>query len=203
MNCEELHTRLLDFVDGDLPSEEKAAVRAHLAGCPSCRAEVEQLRAGARAVREAVETLATRQRYLTPARLDALRAARRQQNKPLRLITMRRLVAAAAIAAIVAAAPFLVGDIQNILNPPPAAQNPQVAQAPAPGWHGTVILAATGRQGPMSPLSVLRPVPVAAGASQAVLAPAPRMNLAGSDSPGVRVPVNSALYDPVESSHWW
>jgi anti-sigma factor RsiW len=198
MNCEELRCVLLDFVDGDLPPEEKAGVRAHLAECTSCRAEVDQLRAGARAVRAAVEELAPRQHYLTGARLERLMAARRERRRPIKLITPRRLVAAAAIAAIVASAPFLVGDFARLLAPPPeTTQQGAVAQAPVLEWHGPAILAATGRQAPMS---VMRSVPAAA---EGPAIPGPGVSLATSDTEGVRVPVQNVLYDPEESSHWW
>jgi len=197
MNCEELHPRLLDFVDGDMPPQQKADVRAHLAECPACRAEVDQLRAGARAVRAAVEQLAPRQRYLTAERLERLMAARRRHRRPVRLLTFQRLVAAAAIAAIVATAPFLVRDFQRYLNPPEQQPVEQIAQPPLPEWHGRAILAAAGRE---NPTSVMRSLPVAA---EAPYVPDPRVSLATSDSPGLRVPVENVLYDPEESSHWW
>lgn len=197
MNCEELHPRLLDFVDGDMSPQEKSAVRTHLADCPACRAEVEQLRAGARAVRSAVEELAPRQRHLTPARLEKLMTAHRQQRRPIRLITLHRLVAAAAAAVILAAAPFLVRDVQQILNPRPETPDSQLAEAPVPQWHAPAILAATGRE---HQPSVMRSLPVAA---QAPSVPGPSVSLVASDTPGVRVPVQNVLYDPDESSHWW
>ncbi len=197
MNCEELHPRLLDFVDGDMPPQQKAAVRDHLAECPACRAEVDQLRAGHRAVRAAVGQLAPRQRYLTAERLEMLTAARRRHRRPVRLMTFRRLVAAAAVAAIVATAPFLVGDFRRILAPPEQAPQVQAAQATMPQWQGRAILAAAGRE---TPMSVMRSLPVAA---EAPYVPAPQVSLATSDTPGLRVPVENVLYDPEESSHWW
>ena len=200
MHCEELHPRLLEFVDGDMSAEERAAVRAHLAGCPACRAEADQLRAGARAVRAAVQELAPTQHYLTPARLERLMTARSGSRKPFKIITLHRLVAAAAVAAIVAAAPFLVGDFMQILNPPQEEQPGLVAEAPIPEWHGPAILAATGRGAPMS---LMRSVSATAGAPPAAGSPEGRMSLAVSDTPGLRVPVESVLYDPEESSHWW
>lgn len=38
------HTRIQDFLDGDLPSEQAVAFRAHLAACPGCAAEAESFR---------------------------------------------------------------------------------------------------------------------------------------------------------------
>ncbi len=192
-----MHPRLLDFVDGEMSPQDKAAVRAHLADCPTCRAEVDELRAGARAVRSAVEQLAPGQRYLTAERLERLTAAHRRPRRPVRLLTLHRLVAAAAVAVIVACAPFLVGDFQRILSPPEQQPEGRMAQPPLPEWHGRAILASAGREAPMS---VMQSLPVAAEASYV---PDPRAGLATSDTPGVRVPVENALYDPEESSHWW
>lgn len=44
MNCE-YAGRLNAFYDGELPSAEREALQAHLAGCSSCRQEMERLRA--------------------------------------------------------------------------------------------------------------------------------------------------------------
>ncbi len=44
MNCERVRARLSALVDGELPPAEAAAVREHLAACPTCRAEEAELR---------------------------------------------------------------------------------------------------------------------------------------------------------------
>ncbi len=43
MNCQEVKDKLSYYLDGDLPEGEKAAIRQHLAGCPSCHEELESL----------------------------------------------------------------------------------------------------------------------------------------------------------------
>lgn len=45
MNCTRLEELIDDFVDGQLPEDERRDVERHLAGCPKCRRAVEQLRA--------------------------------------------------------------------------------------------------------------------------------------------------------------
>ena len=45
MTCREIRYQLPDFVQGTLGDEPSEAVRAHVAGCPLCRLEVEQLNA--------------------------------------------------------------------------------------------------------------------------------------------------------------
>ncbi len=44
MTCEPMAPLLDDFLDGNLPAAERAQVEAHLATCPTCRAEVDALR---------------------------------------------------------------------------------------------------------------------------------------------------------------
>ncbi len=43
MDCELIKEQLIEYVDGDLSSEEARLVEEHLEQCPACRAEVEAL----------------------------------------------------------------------------------------------------------------------------------------------------------------
>ncbi|WP_072008652.1 HEAT repeat domain-containing protein [Hymenobacter sp. IS2118] len=45
MNCEHSEGQLLDYLSGELPAAEEAALTAHLAECADCRAELEAVRA--------------------------------------------------------------------------------------------------------------------------------------------------------------
>jgi len=205
MKCEELNARLLDYLEGELPAQDRAAAQDHLAECPACRAELDRLRAGADALRAAADELAPRQPYLTPERLQRLMAAREEQRRPIRLITLRRLVAAAAAAAIIAAAPFLIDDYRRLTSP--AEETPTLAQAPSPGMalaaaelRRPTILAAMSHDAPMS---MLRSVPPGPEMPAALAALGQQGRWAVADTPGLRVPVENVLYDPDESSHWW
>ena len=42
MNCEQLHEKLFDYLDGSFPPSEQAAAERHLAGCPACREAVQR-----------------------------------------------------------------------------------------------------------------------------------------------------------------
>ena len=44
MNCKTLHSKLIFFLDGDLPEKEMEQVREHLAECPDCSAFAEELK---------------------------------------------------------------------------------------------------------------------------------------------------------------
>jgi hypothetical protein len=75
MTCEELDARLDDWLDGTLPSAERATVEAHLAGCPACREAERRLRqvlAHAAALPRSVSPT----RDLWPATLRRLRRER-------------------------------------------------------------------------------------------------------------------------------
>lgn len=39
MNCQRVQDNFIDYQDGTLPAEDSAALRAHLAGCPTCQRE--------------------------------------------------------------------------------------------------------------------------------------------------------------------
>ena len=66
---------LMDYLEGELPADVRAAVEQHVAGCPRCVAFVESYRATPRILREA--TAATLPADLEASLLDAVRAARR------------------------------------------------------------------------------------------------------------------------------
>ncbi|MCB9727663.1 MAG: zf-HC2 domain-containing protein [Deltaproteobacteria bacterium] len=55
MNCQEVQKVLLPFADGELGAEEAAAVRAALASCPECEAELAEIAAVRMWAREAFE----------------------------------------------------------------------------------------------------------------------------------------------------
>ena len=58
---------LSEYIDGELPSVEKAALEEHLAGCPTCSEELESLRSTVLMLRRMPEVEAPRSFRLTPA----------------------------------------------------------------------------------------------------------------------------------------
>jgi hypothetical protein len=51
MNCRSVRRRLSEYLDGELPDPEGARIAAHLAVCPGCRAEADDLRRAGEALR--------------------------------------------------------------------------------------------------------------------------------------------------------
>ena len=52
MTCREIRQQLSAYLDGELSPEESRSVRAHVASCPACRAELESLRRTIEAVKD-------------------------------------------------------------------------------------------------------------------------------------------------------
>lgn len=44
MQCDDYHSQLLEYLDGDLPGAAKTELEAHLSLCPACQEEVRSLR---------------------------------------------------------------------------------------------------------------------------------------------------------------
>lgn len=105
--CREWRQSLGAYALGQLPAEERAALEAHLAGCPGCRAEADSLAAVARLLPLAdaarIEAPAPRP---SPALAERVRAALGSQRRSRRRRRQRRfglaLSGAAAAAAILA-----------------------------------------------------------------------------------------------------
>ena len=66
---------LMDYLEGELPADVRAAIEAHVSGCERCVAFIESYRATPRILREA--TAATLPADLQASLLAALRAARK------------------------------------------------------------------------------------------------------------------------------
>jgi len=111
LDCTEARHEFLEALDGALSEPDSGGLREHLGRCGSCRAEFERLRKGWTAFRIALPELAPRERYLTTARLERLMNARSGSRAPLRLITLRRFVAAAAVAIILVSGFFIASDV--------------------------------------------------------------------------------------------
>lgn len=92
--CARLESALSPYVDGELPGDETARVREHLAACPACAARAEAHRSVARSI------LAARAPALAPETVRALLA--RAQEPP--RFRWGQLAAAVLLAALIPAA---------------------------------------------------------------------------------------------------
>jgi len=118
-----LETELLAYLDGELDKRERARVEAHLAECPRCTAELEQLRV----LRQELD--ATFHIVLAPVRLPTAadrrirsRVLARTQPRPWWGLWQRRgLVAQALLAMLVLAFALNVAQMLRLLPPAPPA----------------------------------------------------------------------------------
>jgi len=114
LDCTQASQEFLEALDGALSESGLGRLREHLGRCGSCRAEFEKLHKGRNAVRTALPDLAPREHYLTTARLERLINARSRGRAPVRLITFRRFVAAAAVAIILVSGFFIANDAMRM-----------------------------------------------------------------------------------------
>lgn len=192
MNCKDAKSLMLDALDGRLTPNRYREVLAHTVRCAECREEFEHMQAGSKALKASVDQLAPRMKYLTRIRRERL-MAKRPKPKVTKLMTIRRFVAAAAVAAILVSAGFIAHDVVSLARPQP--DGAMASQRQAPAMNTPVVLTAAGQNEPLR----IMPRPWLEGRAS----PAPEEHVVRSDSPGVIVPVRHTLYDPEESSLWW
>lgn len=121
---EEGMLRLMSFVDGELDAAEAAAVRDHIARCPSCREAAEGLRSLDGRIRHAYperakgapDAVKGRLRTGLESRMAATEASARPRARILRLIRRVGAVAAAAAAVL-----LVVGLVFGLFPDPAAA----------------------------------------------------------------------------------
>ena len=200
MNCADARGKLLDALDGLLAGEDLGALNEHLRACPTCRAEFEGLERASAALQESVAELAPEERYLTAERWGRLMAAYSEGPKLFKLITYRRFVPIAAAAAILISAVTIAVNIAWMRRSAGERRPETVAVRPEAPGYVPVVLAASGHG---EPLNVVRSIPVGLEAWPLGDEGAQGARLVRTDTAGVRVPVDNALYDPEESSRWW
>ncbi len=205
MQCSDVERVVLDAIDGELSRSHMQAFQAHLAACDRCRAEFSRLRSASGALREAVSELAPPTSYVTARRVEGLFGAYGRRRAPIKLLTWHRFAAAAAVAAILASAPFIVSDVISLVAPGrPVAEDGwgssgvSATGVPSRGSRALVLTSTDGRPSGRSVVWVpLRAGPPAGGGAPG------GVPLIRTDSEGVTVPVRHVFYDAEESSRWW
>ena len=133
MNCDEIRDNLIDLVYDELPADERAAVEAHLADCPHCRAEFEALQFARSAVAESLTGEPQAGRFVVDA---AAGAGKAPLKLPLRASWWIRPMAAAAMAAMVLLGVWIFHDTSA---PPLIAQKPGPAEISKVGVSLTIL----------------------------------------------------------------
>lgn len=105
---------LSEHVDGRLDPRAEAKLQAHLSSCAECRAELEELQATVALLRSAPQT--------EPPRSFALPYAPRQELAPQRMprFTPARALQGATVAAAIALAVVVTGDLTGVIGEGPA-----------------------------------------------------------------------------------
>jgi len=205
MECHEAIERMLAACESSLSKEDHEALDKHLRVCPSCGAEFGHVRAGADALRKVLDALAPEGSYLTDARLASIIEERRLRREPLRILTLRRFVAAAAVAAILVCGWFIYNDVASMTRPTTPA--PTMAQAPRQRRTVPVRLVVISPQEVsrlrfvQGQMHLASTVPEWPTFGSPFLASPPRSVVL--DSPGVTIPVENIYYDSSEANYWW
>ena len=202
MKCHNVRESLLDLLEGTIGPEQQLSIDGHVARCEACRAELRMVKRGREALVASLEELVPPGKYLTQQRLDRLLGAFGERTRRSRIVTLRRLVAAAAAAAILVSCLFIYQSVRFSLagkEQPRVAERPAAATAPS-GWASMVAL--TSSPDERHPKIVFRYMKAGggSGAPAAFVRPADMMR---ATSPGVRVPAQNALYDYEEAGYWW
>ena len=204
MKCEDAKSKLIEYVDRELPEPEQRRVSKHLEGCSACREEHDRLRQADESLRNNLSRLAPADTYLTSARRKALNEAHAASQRSVKLITLRRFVAAAAIAAIIASAWVMYPDLASFFGPP---RRSVPADRVATGYSEISPLMVTspgdGTELRVLPARVRRSAQAARGgrsgsSSQLNHAESVRMH-----PEWVVVPAENAYYDDSEAAYWW
>jgi anti-sigma factor (TIGR02949 family) len=114
--CDEVCEVLEPYLDGDLPRDEAERVRAHVASCAACAAELALAEAVQRELRALPEL------DCPPEVLERIRASRPQGAEVVPLRRAWQPSRAARIASIAAALALTVGGTAFLLQPRPPAQ---------------------------------------------------------------------------------
>lgn len=137
-SCREWRESLGAHALGQLPEEERAALEAHIEGCPGCRAELESLSGVARLLPLADPTRFETAPAAPPSLADRVVATIRAEARAGRKRRRRRGLALGGAATAVAAVALALIVLPGGGNPPPE-QQVSFADLP-PGLHITATL---------------------------------------------------------------
>jgi len=204
MDCEVVHSKLVEFVEHELPESEAAHVEEHLRGCAACRLEAQQLAHASEALKFALPLLAPDVSYLTRSRRARLKRLRSRSRGARRFVTMPRLVASAAIAVILVSVWFLYHDLVSLLTPLPGPVSPerQVAEEQA---RVPLVLVSMEKKQPMGLPGErsLRRMYFAFSGLESRRGGLDYSKLIPVQPDDITIPVQNANYDSAEPAYWW
>lgn len=175
--------RWMEYLDGEIPAgSERRALRAHLAACANCRAEVESLRESDSALRAADP--AGHGPMPVESFLDAVKRRAAEPDPDSAPAPRRRIALGVSIAAAVAAALLAIAALR------PGERNPAVPAA-SPDDAATPLVAAAPETGPPASAAGAGVPGAAALHPSAAAVPLP---------PGLPLPEESAAFETALSS---
>ena len=205
MKCEDIQSELVDYMDGEMSESRRTRISAHLDDCDACREQCRRLEQADSSVRQALSSLAPPGKYLTGARRKALKEAHTASQRSIKLMTFRRFVAAAAIAAIIASAWVMYPDLTSFFGP--ARETIPADRVATSPYEMSPLMVTSPGEG-----NELRVLPARVHGSRKSVPQQGRASLAsGLNHAGsvrmhpewVIVPAENAYYDDSEAAYWW
>jgi hypothetical protein len=188
MNHDQARHLLLDLAYGELDAATRAEVEGHVAACPGCRAELDEMVA----TRAVASRLAEPPAPSAPGRARLVEAARRAVAPPARPRALRAALpwatAAAAIALVGGLTFRLVADrpgpgLEELASPPARrAPSAPAAPRPAPPAPGSAELAGTGEARSRAETAPLPPSPASPPTVSSAPPPPAEASRRGSDA---------------------
>ncbi len=107
MKCKEIHTRLIDYMDGELSRDEQERVQKHLQGCPDCREMYQEMAASWNQARE--DRISYQPFYYTRLQAKMERQAERYSQHALRRARTFRMLLQPALFFVVLGLGIFIG----------------------------------------------------------------------------------------------
>ncbi len=80
INCKKLHQFLMDYIDGNLSEDERAAFEAHVNLCPPCVRYMESYKDTIDAARKCCDDEAEKREKMPEGLVDAILASRKKSE---------------------------------------------------------------------------------------------------------------------------
>jgi len=203
MECKNTKHRLLDLLEATPEASEEQRLKDHVASCPTCRTELDVLSKGHRALLQAADRLAPHRPYLTQQTLSRLLAGVKPERRWPRIITIERVLVAAAAAAILVSAVSIARSLRARGEPAPTRGTDQAAAIYAPGPRPVQIALKLPPDQQRFDVVMRRVAAESPPAGMGWGAETWQAGVIRTSSPGVCVPVRNAFYDFEEAGYWW
>ncbi|MFP4028875.1 MAG: hypothetical protein ACLFWL_13885 [Candidatus Brocadiia bacterium] len=205
MECKEAREEFWELMGRPPEAPRRRKLTEHLKSCAACSEQFADVQEADNVLRKSINELAPRGSYLTDDRRENLMCTLPSRRSDRPILTMRRFVAAAAIAVILVCSFYIAKDIYSLGN------DPQEMYVPRPAWQ------AANASGNAMPLQIglvslpekdsTRIVPgyVIRGArdQRGMSLKEGSEQTVHTSSKCVEIPVKNRFYEREQDRYWW